>query len=163
MRGVDFVVSGGSIASTSARIWCQFGASSFDSTVAVPSTASKAAEAVPRDRPFNPWRVPKTAAAKALVGDVINQVQHYETHRKLRQRKRKVADQVTFEAAVGALVCDLVHRRLRRAAKLALHHPLQGSLTRSVPLSKRPRWQDPTRRRDATGLAGDGVPRSREG
>src|SRR5579863_5987269 len=88
------------------------GPSSFDSAVVVTSTASQAAEAVSRDRPFNPWRVPKTDAAKALVGDVINQLQHFEVHLKLRKRKRKAADQVTFEAAVGALVCDLVHRDL---------------------------------------------------
>jgi hypothetical protein len=75
--------------------------------------STPAAEApTTRDRPFNPFRTPKSDRAKALVGDVINQLQNYESHRKLRKRKRKAQDQVNFEAAVSAIICDLIHREL---------------------------------------------------
>jgi hypothetical protein len=62
------------------------------------------------DRPFNPFRISKTAKAQAIVADVLGQVQCFERRKGLRQRQRKSADQATFEAAVTALVCDLMHR-----------------------------------------------------
>lgn len=62
------------------------------------------------DRPFNPFRVPKTAKAQGIVADVLKQLQNYERHKGLRQRQRKPTDQRTFEATVAALVCDLMHR-----------------------------------------------------
>lgn len=63
-----------------------------------------------RDRPFEDFRVPRTDKAKAVVADVLNQMQHYEQHCDLRKRKRKVDDQKTFEATVATIVCDLCHR-----------------------------------------------------
>src|SRR5512137_989035 len=63
-----------------------------------------------RDRPFEDFRVPRTDKAKAVVADVLNQMQRYEQHRDLRKRKRKVDDQKTFEATVATIVCDLCHR-----------------------------------------------------
>lgn len=64
------------------------------------------------DRPFDPFRVPKSEAARALVADVLNQLQNYEEHLGLRKRARRAVDQGRFEAAVGAVVCDLIHRHL---------------------------------------------------
>ena len=65
-----------------------------------------------RDRPFNPWRIPASAKTEAIVQEVLHQLQVYERVFKLRRRKRKKADQETFEAAVTAIVCDLMHYNL---------------------------------------------------
>ena len=65
-----------------------------------------------RDRPFNPWRIPTTDRAQDIVHEVIRQVENYERHHKLRQRRRRQADQTSFEAAVSAIICDLMHHHL---------------------------------------------------
>ena len=65
-----------------------------------------------RDRFFQPFRAPRSEGSKALVADVLNQLQNYEQHFGLRERSRKEADQKIFEEAVGAVICDVVHRHL---------------------------------------------------
>jgi hypothetical protein len=65
-----------------------------------------------RDRPFNAWRIPKAENAKAMVQDVIGQVQVYEQYYGVRKRRRKNTDQQAFEATVSALICDIVHNYL---------------------------------------------------
>lgn len=79
--------------------------------------AVEAAELVdiPLDRFFNPWRVPVTADASTFVEAIIRDVEAYEREQKLRQRKRRPADQGTFRATVSALVCDLVHAVISEA------------------------------------------------
>jgi hypothetical protein len=67
---------------------------------------------LPAARPFNPGRNPKSERAKAVVGDVLNQVQNYEKHHRKRQRRRRAVDQETFEVTVAAVVCDLIHHHL---------------------------------------------------
>lgn len=62
-----------------------------------------------RDRFFDPWRVPSSAEATTLVGDVLNQLQRYEQHREPRRRKRRKRDQEIFEKTVSAVICDLIH------------------------------------------------------
>jgi hypothetical protein len=69
---------------------------------------------LPPARPFNPWRTPKTDRAKAVVGDVLNQVQNFEKYLRKLQRRRKAADQQTFEATITAVICDLIHHHLSR-------------------------------------------------
>jgi hypothetical protein len=66
----------------------------------------------PPARPFNPWRTPKTERVKAVVGDVLNQVQNFEKYLRERQRRRKAADQQAFEATIAAVICDLIHHHL---------------------------------------------------
>lgn len=66
----------------------------------------------PRDRPFEPFRVARSSNAKALVGDVLNQLGHFEHHHGLRQRKRRAVDQETFDYTVEVVISDLVHRAL---------------------------------------------------
>lgn len=66
----------------------------------------------PKDRPFNPYRLPGTENAKSLVRDVLGQLMEYEAYRGLRKRKRKAADQQSFDALVTSLICDLVHIHL---------------------------------------------------
>lgn len=71
-------------------------------------------EAPPRDRPFNAYRCPRSDKTGAIVADVMIQLQNYEKLLKLRQRKRRPDDQVTFEATVSAIVCDLIHHHLTK-------------------------------------------------
>lgn len=66
----------------------------------------------PRDRPFNPFRVPRTEKSIALVAEVLNELTHYEEHFGLRKRARRAVDQDTFERIVAALIADLSHRAL---------------------------------------------------
>jgi hypothetical protein len=61
------------------------------------------------DRFFDPSRVPTSSNAWTLVQNVIKQIENYEAYCQKRQRKRRAADQATFEATVTALVCDLAH------------------------------------------------------
>lgn len=70
---------------------------------------------IPEDRFFNPWRVPVTAAAREFVKKIIHDVEAFEQAQKLRQRKRRPADQETFRATLSALVCDLAHAILSDA------------------------------------------------
>lgn len=70
-----------------------------------------------RDRFFNPLRQAKAAAAKALIADVINQLQNYESHFELRKRSRKKRDLEIFERQIEAIVCEAIHRHLTGADK----------------------------------------------
>lgn len=70
-----------------------------------------------RDRFFNPLRMAKSASAKALVADVINQLQNHETHDQLRKRARKKKDLEIFQRQIEAIVCEAVHRYMTGANK----------------------------------------------
>jgi hypothetical protein len=61
------------------------------------------------DRFFDPWRVPRSAGAKALIEKIVGNVQVYEEYYNKRQRKRRKKDQETHEATVSAVMCDLIH------------------------------------------------------
>jgi hypothetical protein len=89
-----------------------------------------------QDRFFEPWRVPRTPSAQALVADVSRQVEAYERHGKLRTRKRRPEDQAIFEETVAAIICDLTYAYLsghemgiaitrshRALAKKSRYHP----------------------------------------
>ena len=70
-----------------------------------------------RDRFFNPLRQAKTASAKALVADVVHQLQSYERHDKLRKRSRKKRDLEIFNRQIEAIICEAMHRYLTGANK----------------------------------------------
>ena len=70
-----------------------------------------------RDRFFNPLRQAKSSSAKALVADVINQLQNYESHGSLRKRSRKRVDLEVFQRQIEAIICEAVHRHLTGADK----------------------------------------------
>jgi hypothetical protein len=70
-----------------------------------------------RDRFFNPLRQAKTASAKALIADVMNQLQNYESHFGLRKRTRKKRDLEIFNRQIDAIICEAVHRHLTGADK----------------------------------------------
>ena len=92
---------------------------------------------IPQDRPFDPFRSPKSDKAIEVVGDITNQISNYEKHFKLRKRARKATDQAIFEETLSAVVCDLIHRRLeQRGGKIAL------SLSHRV-LGRRWRYRSP--------------------
>ncbi|MBU4566376.1 MAG: hypothetical protein KMY53_03450 [Desulfarculus sp.] len=71
-------------------------------------------EELPRDRPFNPHRRPRTDKARAIVADITNQFQNFERHHGLRKRSRRQVDQETSETQMSAIVCDLMHRVLTK-------------------------------------------------
>jgi hypothetical protein len=64
------------------------------------------------DRFFDSWRMPNTGVARAMVHEVIADVQSYEQTHLPRQRRRKTTVQNTFEATLGAILCDLAHAAL---------------------------------------------------
>lgn len=64
------------------------------------------------DRPFNGFRIAKSDSARAVVNDVLGQVQKLEIHYKHRQRARRPDDQKVFEHQVESVVCDLAHAQL---------------------------------------------------
>lgn len=65
-----------------------------------------------RDSHFNPWRMPRTEKSRAVVAEVLQQLQSYEERNQLRQRRRRKADQEVFEATVSAIVSDLAYHHL---------------------------------------------------
>lgn len=87
----------------------------------------------PKDRPFHPYRLPSTESAKSLVRDVLGQLMEYEAYLGLRKRKRKAADQQSFEALITILICDLVHIHLTapdRMIHISLSKRTQGRIKR---------------------------------
>ena len=73
-----------------------------------------ASDPAPRDRRFDPHRVPLSTQAKALVDEACRGVERYEEHFGLRQRRRRKADQITFESTVSAILCDVIHHHVGR-------------------------------------------------
>lgn len=65
-----------------------------------------------RDRHFNPWRMPRTEKSRAVVAEVLQQLQAYEESHQLRQRRRRQGDQETFQATVSAIISDLTYHHL---------------------------------------------------
>jgi hypothetical protein len=65
-----------------------------------------------RDRFFNPLRQAKSASARAVVADVIHQLQSYESHDQLRKRSRKKRDLEIFKRQIEAIICEAAHRHL---------------------------------------------------
>jgi len=65
-----------------------------------------------RDRFFNPLRQAKSVSARAVVADVIHQLQSYESHDQLRKRSRKKKDLEIFKRQIEAIICEAAHRHL---------------------------------------------------
>ena len=90
-----------------------------------------------KDRPFAPFRSPKSDRAGAVVADITEQISSYEEHFKPRKRARRVTDQAIFERTISAVVCDLIHRHLEQSGgKVAV------SLSHRV-LGKKGRYRSP--------------------
>jgi len=80
-----------------------------------------------RDRHFEPSRCAKSNQAKAMVADILKQVQNYEKHAKLRQRTRKAKDQLTFERQIESLVCDMAYQEIANPSGF-INLPLSKSI-----------------------------------
>jgi hypothetical protein len=63
----------------------------------------------PKDRPFDPAKTAASEPMRQLVAEVLARIAEAES----RVRRRQAVAQSIHEAAVAALVCDLVHRALR--------------------------------------------------
>lgn len=61
---------------------------------------------------FDPYRLPASPKAQALVDEVRKQLLSYEAHGCLRQRQRRKSDQTIFDRIVTAIVCDVAHSAL---------------------------------------------------
>ncbi len=61
-----------------------------------------------RDMWFDPDLGPASENTRSVIKDVTNQVQHLESYHQLRTRRRRQADQRTFEMAVSTIVCNAV-------------------------------------------------------
>lgn len=85
----------------------------------------------PKNKRFNPSRLPVSVRAQSLVEQVRRELLHYEARFHSRRRARKAADQLRFDRIVSAIVCDLVHG--------ALTDP---TAWRHISLSKRRHGQD---------------------
>ncbi|OZB62906.1 MAG: hypothetical protein B7X39_20755, partial [Lysobacterales bacterium 14-68-21] len=65
-------------------------------------------DSAPRDRAFDPSRIPVRPEIHQLIAEVLLQLEGSED----RRRKRTRSAQVIHEHAASALVCDLAHRHL---------------------------------------------------
>ena len=63
-------------------------------------------------RRFNPFLCAGSDAMRRTVAELLKQLDGYEDYYQLRKRKRREADQRTYERTVEAVICDLVHREL---------------------------------------------------
>src|SRR5215210_6786248 len=93
------------------------------------------------DRFFDPWRVPRSTGAKALIEKIVGNVQVYEEYYKKRQRKRRTKDQESHEATISAVMCDLMH-----AALMQDERGIAISRSNQV-LGKRDQYQAPAENR----------------
>ncbi len=92
-------------------------------------TQDDAVKKEPKDRAFNPFRLPKTEALTLLINDVTSQLLKYEGLLGKRTRNRKIEDDKTFRIIVSAIICDLIHNQLttpERAIYITLSNRILG-------------------------------------
>ena len=94
-----------------------------------PKSSSQAKE-TNKARPFNPFLCAASDEMRALLLEVQQQVEGYESHYKLRKRARKAADQETFERILESLICDLCISVLQPQYD-AIYLPLSNQVLRS--------------------------------
>lgn len=85
----------------------------------------------PKNKRFNPSRVPANMRAQSLVEQVRQELLHYEARFHPRRRARKVVDQLRFDRIVSAIICDLVYCALT-----------ESTAWRHISLSKREHGQE---------------------
>jgi hypothetical protein len=98
-----------------------------------PDVPDEAGALPPRDPRFCPFRVPRGENAKAVLAEVLKQLDEYERQRGLRRRRRRAEDQATYERLVGAIVCDLLYRYLmgeRATIAVSLSNAVLGRRSR---------------------------------
>jgi hypothetical protein len=72
----------------------------------------------PKDRPFNPYRSPKSKPLITLVDTITGQLLSYEAHFKTRKRQRNQKSMESFKKVVSSIICDLVHNQLTTPNRL---------------------------------------------
>mgnify|MGYP000636094625 CR=1 FL=1 len=80
-------------------------------------------------RAFNPHLAAGSDRMHAVVREMIGLLENYEKFYSTRKRKRRPADQKTFERTVEALVCDLISRELEYPGA-SIHLPLSNRVLR---------------------------------
>lgn len=73
---------------------------------------------------FTPYRRPQTTKARRLIDGVAREVEAHEQKTQPRKRRRRLADQQTFEDTILAVVSDAIYNHLR-------HPEARVSITRS--------------------------------
>ena len=92
--------------------------------------SSSQAKETNKARPFNPFLCASSEEMIALLLEVQQQVEGYESHFQLRKRARKAADQETFERILESLICDLCISVLQPQYD-AIHLHLSNQVLRS--------------------------------
>ena len=69
--------------------------------------SSSQAKETNKARPFNPFLCASSEKMRALLLEIQQQVEGYESHYKVRTRARKAVNQETFERILESLICDL--------------------------------------------------------
>ena len=83
-------------------------------------------------RAFNPFLVAKSDKLKKLIEEVQQQQQEgYEAYHQTRQRARRIADQMTHERMLEAILCDLCLLHLDPQYD-AVHLPLSNKVLRKA-------------------------------
>lgn len=106
-----------------------------------------------KDRPFQPFRTPRSEAARKVVVEITRMIENYEWYKSVRKRSRRPADQEIFEQTIAAVVCDLIHRyRENPTGRIAI------SLS-NRDLGRRSRYRSPAmgKRRDDLIIEGEGA------
>ena len=81
-------------------------------------------------RAFNPFLCATTDKLMALIAEVQTQMSGYEFFHQTRKRARRLADQVTYDRAVEAILCDLCAVELGPDND-SIHLPLSNKVLRS--------------------------------
>lgn len=85
---------------------------------------------------LNLWRRPKTAAAQALIDDLVEETLAFEAERQLRQRARRLGDEERFRQVCSAIFADLCYRCVVSSEKWLLisrSNEVLGSKSRYQP------------------------------
>ena len=92
--------------------------------------SSSQAKETNKARPFNPFLCASSEGMRALLLEVQQQAEGYESYNELRKRARKTTDQETFERILESLICDLCISVLQPQFD-AIHLPLSNKVLRS--------------------------------
>lgn len=62
------------------------------------------------DQQFDPYRCARSEPLQCLIRGVVGTIQVYESHYRLRERRRRAKDHLTLMAAVDAIICNAARR-----------------------------------------------------
>ena len=91
---------------------------------------------LPEDRFFNPWWIALGTNLNHVIKETQGMIAKYEDHFKLRQRSRKLADQIIFNDTIEAVICDMMIAHLKddtRGSAISLSNQVLGRRSRYRP------------------------------